>query len=275
VVNTFYHILESRKIVVTRSKVALITGGSRGIGAATAIAFASRDYDVAVTYRNKVARAAEVIEAIEMCGQRGLSVGGDITKSEDVQRLFATFKEWRNALDVLVLNASGGLERDLLAADPDYAMHINRDAQLLLVENALPLMAKGSTIIFVTSHWAYLYGKTQQIPAYAPIAASKYAGEQALRAQQAMLASHGVRLLIVTGDMIEDSITPRLLERSAPGLIAHRRATSGPLPDSVDMSEAIVNAAEHPSLPSGHTVVVGGTLESHLTIPFIHRYNSN
>ncbi len=246
------------------TKVALITGGSRGIGAATALALAERGYDIALTYRNKVSRANEIATQITTRGQHSLPVGCDITQLKDVQRLFATLKEWSAGLDILVLNASGGLERDLLALDPAYPMHINHDAQLMLVEQALPLMIHGGTIVFITSHWAHLYGQMTQIPAYEPVAESKHAGEQALRAQQDTLAKHGIRLLVVTGDLIEGTITPKLLERGAPGLTEHRRTTIGPLPTATEMGEVIARVATDPSLPSGHTVVVGGSLESQL-----------
>lgn len=248
----------------THTKVALITGGSRGIGAATALALAERGYDIALTYRNKAARADEVAAQVITRGQHALPVGCDITQPDEVQRLFATLKNWRDALDILVLNASGGLERDLLALDPAYPMHINHDAQLMLMKHALPLMTRGGTIVFITSHWAHLYGQMKQIPAYEPVAESKHAGEQALRAQQEMLATRSIRLLVVTGDLIEGTITPKLLERGAPGLTEHRRATIGPLPTATEMGQVIAQAATDPSLPSGHTVVVGGSLESQL-----------
>ena len=244
------------------AKLALVTGGSRGIGAATALALAEHGYDVAITYRNKAARANEVAAQIAAHGQQALALACDITHGEDVQRLFKTLQESYRALDILVLNASGGLERDILAIDPDYPMHINLDAQLALVEHALPMLVQDSTIVFVTSHWAHLYGQMQQIPAYEPIAESKYAGEQALRAQQDMFTKRGIRLLVVTGDLIEGTITPKLLERTAPGLTEHRRSTIGPLPTATEMGKAIADAAIDVTLPTGHTVVIGGSLES-------------
>ncbi len=246
----------------TERPVALVTGGSRGIGAATAVALAARGYDVAITYRNKAARADKVAAQITQRGAAAIAVRGDITRQEDIDQLFAAVQAWRGHLDVLVLNASGGLERDLLAADPDYPMRINRDAQLALVEAALPLMPRSSVIVFVTSHWAHRYGQVEQIPNYAPIAETKHAGEQALRAQQERFTQRGIRLIVVTGDLIEGTITPKLLERKVPGLASQRREQIGALPTAADMGEAIAAAATNPALPSGHTVVVGGTLES-------------
>lgn len=247
-----------------RHKVALITGGSRGIGAATAIALSQQGYDIAITYRNKAARANEVIVTVTGYGVCGLARPCDMTQTSDVIHFFEDFKQWADHLDVLILNASGGMERDLVTADPQYPMHINHDAQLAFVNAALPLMHPGSTIVFVTSHWAYLYGQIQQIPAYEPVAESKHAGEQALRARQNEFEALGIRLIVVTGDLIEGTITPKLLERTAPGLIAHRRDTWGALPTAQEMGEKIAQAAIDTSLSSGSTVVIGEPLETML-----------
>jgi NAD(P)-dependent dehydrogenase (short-subunit alcohol dehydrogenase family) len=246
----------------TRRLAALVTGGSRGIGAATSIALAERAYDVAITYRNKAARASNVVAEITRRGAEAIAVSGDITRQQDIDQLFASVKAWRGRLDLLVLNAAGGLERDLLAADPNYPMRINRDAQLALLEAALPLMPPSGVVVFVTSHWAHLYGQIEQLPNYTPIAETKHAGEQALRAQQAMLARRGIRLIVVTGDLIEGTITPRLLERKAPGLASQQREQVGVFPTASEMGEAIAAAAANPALPSGSTIVVGRTLES-------------
>ena len=246
----------------SRHQVALVTGGSRGIGASTALALANRGYDVAITYRNKAARANEVVAEIAQRDMRSLAIQCDITLPEERERLFGALSAWSDTLNVLVLNASGGLERDLLATEPGYPMLINRDAQLALVEAALPLMAGGSSIIFVTSHWAHLYGQIVDIPVYAPVAASKHAGEQALRARQNTFASRGIRLIVVTGDLVEGTITPKLLNRAMPGLAAYRRSMVGQLPTTNDMGEAIAAAATDNTLSSGSTVVVGGSLES-------------
>lgn len=246
----------------TRRPVALVTGGSRGIGAATARSLAERGYDVAITYRNKAGRAEEVVTSFAQYGAEGLSTACDMTQPSDLQQLLDTLREWRNQLDVLVLNASGGLEREALAADPEYPMHINRDAQLALIEKTLPLFPAGGVIVFVTSHWAHLYGQVEQLPKYSDVAASKHAGEMALRARQAELDRLGIRLIVVTGDLIDGTITPKLLERAAPGLAAGRRESIGQLPTAEEMGRAIAVTATDATLPSGHTVVIGGALEA-------------
>ena len=91
---------------ISRRPVALVTGGSRGVGAASALALARRGYDIAITYRNKASRAYEVATEIGKHGTRALSTGCDITRQEDRERLFATLQAWTASLNVLVLNAS-------------------------------------------------------------------------------------------------------------------------------------------------------------------------
>lgn len=247
---------------LVRHPVALITGGSRGIGAATALTLSTHGYDVAITYRNKAARANEVAAEMKRRGVRALAVCCDITQQVDIDRLFATLRDWSGRLDLLVLNAAGGLERDLIAADPSYPLRINRDAQLTLLDGALPLMSKGGVVVFVTSHWAHLHGQVNYVPAYTPVAETKHSGEQALRARQQELADQGIRLLVITGDLIEGTIMAKLMERIAPGLTEERRQRGGPLPTVTEMSQAIVRAAMDTTLPSGHTVVVGGGLDT-------------
>lgn len=143
-------------------------------------------------------------------------------------------------------------------------MRSNHDAQVALADGASWLLRPGGVIVLVTSHWALLYGQVPQLPAYEEIARTKRAGEEALPARQAAWAARGVRLAFVTGDVIEGTVTPRLLERAPPGLAAQRREVVGDLPTVAEMGEAIAATAADATLPTGRMVVVGGSLESML-----------
>jgi NAD(P)-dependent dehydrogenase (short-subunit alcohol dehydrogenase family) len=138
-------------------------------------------------------------------------------------------------------------------------MRINRDAQLATLDALLPLMTPDATVIHVTSHWAHLYGSVPQLPDYEPVARSKHAGEQALRARIADLAARGVRLVVVTGDLVEGTVTARLLERRSRGLHG-ARAEESVTPE--EFARAIAESALDASLASGATAVVGGPLAS-------------
>lgn len=207
--------------------VALVTGASRGVGAAVAQKLAAAGANVVINYRSKEARAAEVAAVVGAMGRRVLAVQADLTQPAELtllaERVGATFGQ----LNILVLNASGGLER---GHDPGYALRLNCDAQLATLDALLPLFGPQGVVVFVTSHWAHFYGQRPVIAAYEPVAASKRAGEDALRARSEALAARGVRLVIVSGDIIEGTITPKLLERATPGLLVARRAEAGTLP---------------------------------------------
>src|SRR5260370_1719809 len=157
--------------------------------------------------------------------------------------------------------------RNLVEADPPSPMPINRDAQLLFPRAALPLLRDGSVIVFVTSHWAHLYGQIEQLPVYEPVAESKHAGEQAIRARQNEFAARGIRLVVVTGDLVEGTISPKLLERTAPGFIDQRRIITRPLPTPAELRAKIAFTPINTDLSSGSTVVVGAELQSMLSKP--------
>jgi NADP-dependent 3-hydroxy acid dehydrogenase YdfG len=75
-------------IAIGWNPVALVTGGSRGVGEATARALAARGFDVAITYRNKAARAEKVRDALLAMGVRALAVGGNMVEEGAVAILF-------------------------------------------------------------------------------------------------------------------------------------------------------------------------------------------
>lgn len=235
-------------------KTALITGASRGIGAAVAVGMAKRGCNVVINYRSKGPRAQKVAKEVERPGQKVLLAQADITSAQDMTKMMASVKDTFGQIDLLILNASGGLEKN---KPQDYAMSLNRDAQLNAVDLALPLMPEGSRIVFVTSHWAHFYGEKPVYGEYKTVASSKKAGELALRNRIPELTEQGIDLIVVSGDLIEGTITPKLLERSAPGLIETRREQAGDLPDVEEFAAAIVTAAFDKSLQSGATVYIG------------------
>ena len=155
-----------------------------------------------------------------------------------------------------MLNASGGLEQ---GKTPDYAMQLNLTAQVNLVKGALPLMQRGGRIVFVTSHLAHFHGTGPGYDGYESVAVSKKAGENALREMIPNLSGLGIRLVIVSGDLIEGTITPKLLERQSRGLIQKRREAVGTLPGVEEFAAAIVQAGTSDRYSSGETIYVGST----------------
>ncbi len=232
---------------------ALVTGSSRGIGAQTATLLAAGGARVAINYRNKEARALRVVTAIQAEGGQAIALGGDLTDLDSVAAMFAIVQQDWDGLDLLVLNASGGMESGM---GEDYAMKLNRDAQINVLDAALPLMASGSRVVFVTSHQAHFVATAETMPSYLPVALSKRAGEDALRDRVAELDNRGIGFVVVSGDMIEGTITATLLERAQPGAIESRREEAGKLYTVNEFAAEVAQAAIDP-IPESHTRYVG------------------
>lgn len=237
-------------------KTALVTGASRGIGASVALQLAAAGADVAINYRSKGPRAQDVANEIEGLGRKVLLLQADITDPGDIASSFVSIDEAWGHLDLLILNASGGLEKDKAV---DYAMRLNLNAQLNLVEAALPLMPRGGRIVFVTSHLAHFCETRPVYGGYEAVARSKRAGEDALRGMIPTFVDRGICFVVVSGDLIEGTITPKLLQRANPGLIEERRKEAGSLPDIDEFAAAIVRGAVSEEYRSGDTVYVGST----------------
>ncbi|WES65513.1 SDR family oxidoreductase [Microbacter sp. GSS18] len=236
-------------------RTALVTGSSRGIGADTARYLAQAGANVVINYRNKAPRAEKLATELRGLGVEALVVGADLTDPASVQAMFDAVRETFGTLDILVLNASGGMESGMAE---DYALALNRDAQVSVLETALPLMGAGSRVVFVTSHQAHFIRTTPTMPEYEPVALSKRAGEDALRERIPALTEKGVEFVVVSGDMIEGTITATLLERANPGAIASRRESAGKLYNVSEFAAEVAQAAVDP-IPDDNTRLVGDT----------------
>ena len=234
-------------------KVALVTGSSRGIGADTIRYFAQAGADVVINFRNKAPRAEKLANEVRELGVRALVVGADLTDPESVAAMYAAAKAEFGGLDILVLNASGGMEAGL---GEDYALKLNRDAQVSALQSALPILNEGARIVFVTSHQAHFIRTTPTMPEYLPVALSKRAGEDALRELIPSLEEQGIGFTVVSGDMIEGTITATLLERANPGAIEARRESAGKLYNVAEFAAEVAQAAVDP-VPSDNTRLIG------------------
>jgi NAD(P)-dependent dehydrogenase (short-subunit alcohol dehydrogenase family) len=234
-------------------KRALVTGSSRGIGADTASLLASAGARVVINYRNKEKRALQLVEKIEAAGGAAIAVGADLTDPASVSAMMQGVKDEFGGLDILVLNASGGMESGMAE---DYAMLLNRDAQVGVLTAALPLLSPGSRVVFVTSHQAHFIRTAETMPEYEAVALSKRAGEDALREMIPQLQDAGIEFVVVSGDMIEGTITATLLERANPGAIDSRKQAAGRLYNVGEFAAEVAAATVEP-VPAGNTRYVG------------------
>jgi NAD(P)-dependent dehydrogenase (short-subunit alcohol dehydrogenase family) len=232
---------------------ALVTGSSRGIGADTAGYFAGAGATVVINYRNKEARALKFVASLEAAGGKAFAIGADLTDEASRSAMFDEIQNKLGGLDILVMNASGGMESGM---GEDYAMRLNRDAQVDLLNAALPLLSPGARIVFVTSHQAHFIATAETMPEYLQVALSKRAGEDALRALVPMLEEKKIGFVVVSGDMIEGTITATLLERANPGAIGQRKEAAGRLYNVSEFAAEVALAAVEP-VPANNTRYVG------------------
>src|SRR6266436_4612208 len=87
------------------NRVALVTGGSRGIGRAAALRLAEDGADVGVSYLSRIKEAQEVVAAIQALGRRAVALPCDVSKPDDVQRLVSQTREQLGPIDLLVHSA--------------------------------------------------------------------------------------------------------------------------------------------------------------------------
>ncbi|MGW6587224.1 SDR family oxidoreductase [Streptomyces globisporus] len=137
-------------------RVALVTGGSRGIGAAIALRLAEGGADVALTYVNAADKAAEVVAAIEALGRKAVAIRADSADPaavvDSVERAAAAL----GRIDILVNNAgifpSGPIE-DVTLAEIDRTLAVHARAVFLATQAALPHMGHGGRVISIGSCW--------------------------------------------------------------------------------------------------------------------------
>jgi 3-oxoacyl-[acyl-carrier protein] reductase len=135
-------------------KRALVTGASRGIGAAIALALADRGADVAITYERSVERAAEIVRAIEAKGRRAIAVQADSADASAVKRSVDETAERLGGLDILVNNAGiarGGPVAEMSLADIDAILDVNVRSVVLASQAAIPHLTEGGRIISIGS----------------------------------------------------------------------------------------------------------------------------
>ena len=131
-------------------KVAVITGGSSGIGLAAAQTFASEGAQVFITGR----RQNELDAAVKLIGKNAISVQGDVSNLEDLDRLYAQVKARQARIDVLFANAGGGefvALGSITEEQFDKTFSINVKGLLFTVQKALPLFQDGGSIILNAS----------------------------------------------------------------------------------------------------------------------------
>jgi NAD(P)-dependent dehydrogenase (short-subunit alcohol dehydrogenase family) len=174
------------------NKTALVTGASTGIGLAIARRFAAEGATVYLTGRRK----PELDTAVEQVGGRGIGIQGDVSRLDDLDRLFAQITERSGHLDIVVANAGVGHFGPLgkiTEEEYDRTTSINLKGTVFTVQKALPLLSAGASVILLSSS-AALRG----VPGLGIYAATKAAIRSLARTWAAELAGNGIRVNALT-----------------------------------------------------------------------------
>lgn len=169
-------------------KIAVITGGSSGIGLATARRFVAEGAQVVITGR----REKELNEAAAAIGQNVTTVVGDVSRLEDLDRLYAVVTDKHGHIDILFANAGAGTIAPLMAASEahfDQTFDVNVKGLFFSVQKALPLFRDGGSII-LTSSVSNVLG----LPGFSAYAASKAAVRNFARAWTLELKDRNIRV---------------------------------------------------------------------------------
>jgi NAD(P)-dependent dehydrogenase (short-subunit alcohol dehydrogenase family) len=198
---------------MTAQKIVLVTGASRGIGAATARLAAAQGYDVVVNFAPDKPAAAAVVAEIEKAGRRAVAIQADVSREEDVERLFGTIDQTLGRLTHLVYNSgiTGPISRieALATASAREILDVNVLGAFLCARAAIPRMSKahggaGGAMVLISSAMATLGGPGE----YVMYATSKGAVESMSIGLARELAAEGIRVNVVEPGPIATGIHP-------------------------------------------------------------------
>lgn len=190
-----------------QSKIALVTGGSRGLGKNMALAIAKKGLDVVLTYNSQKGEADEVVKEIEALGQKAVALQLNVAESAGFEGFFkevgAALSETfgTDKFDYLVNNAGIGIHKafaETTTDEFDTLVNIQFKGPFFLSQLALPLLADGGGIINISTGLARF-----STPGYAAYASMKGAMETLTKYQAKELGAKGIRVNIVAPGAIE------------------------------------------------------------------------
>lgn len=245
------------------SRVMLITGASRGIGAATARLAAAKGYALCLNFHHRADAAQQLLEELKSTGTQAIAVAADVADETQVARLFATIDEQFGRLDVLVNNA-GMLERQMRLDEMDAArlirvFAVNVTGSFLCAREAVKRMStrhggKGGSIVNVSSIAAKLGAPNE----YIDYAAAKGAIDSMTLGLAKEVAAEGIRVNAVRPGVIRTEIHA---SGGEPGRVERVKASvpMGRGGEAEEVAEAILwLAGEKASYTSGALLDVSG-----------------
>ena len=238
-------------------RVALVTGGGRGIGRAISLNLARRGANVVVAYLRNRAAAEDTCRLAEGEAVKAVSIRANVGDASHIDGLFSEITETFGRLDVLISNAATGVIRALDGLDEkawSWTMDANARALLLCSKAAVPLMRDGGKIVSLSSQ-----GSNRVLPGYTIVGASKAAIEALSRYLAVELAPRGIRVNVVSPGVVDTEALRHFPQRDEMLSEARRKTPAGRLVTPEDVADAVdFLTSETSSMITGHVVVVDG-----------------
>ncbi len=240
-------------------RVALVTGGSRGIGRAIALRLAREGADVAIGFfRNREAAEKTVVD-IEECGARAVAVRAHVGDPDRIVELVETTHAQLGAPTILVSNAASGVLRPLAEMDLkgwQWSMDVNARALLILAQYARAgiLQAGGGSIVALSS-----LGAQRVLPAYGGVGASKAALESLVRTLAVEWALDRIRVNAVSAGVVDTDALRHFPNRHELLAAASARTPAGRMVSPEDVAAAVCFlCSDDASMIRGETLHVDG-----------------
>jgi 3-oxoacyl-[acyl-carrier protein] reductase len=233
-----------------QGRTALVTGGSRGIGAAIVRSLAQADAAVAVNYRERAREADTLVKSIREAGGRAIAIAADVSQSDAVAQMVKRVNADLGPIDILVNNAGIAITRgvdDLSETDFDQTIAVNLKSVFLCTQAVLPTMrSKGwGRIVNISSGAARGAGSIG--PHYN---ASKAGMEGLTRGYAARLVKEGITVNAVAPSLIETDMM-----KGQPNLVS--RIPVGRFGKAEEVAQAVMMLLDNPYM-TGQTVAMSG-----------------
>lgn len=242
---------------MAEQKVALVTGSSRGLGKALAIALADQGYDIVVNYARSKTAALDTVKEIEARGQKALLVRANVGDVEKLRAMFQTIKKEFGRLDVFVSNAASGVLRPIMELEEshwDWTMNINAKAMLFGAQEAAKLMDKGGKIVGISS-----LGSIRYLENYTTIGVSKAAVESITRYLAVEMAPMGISVNTVSGGALDTEALIHFPNREELLNDARVNTPAGRMVEIDDMVKAaLFLISDDADMIRGQTIIVDG-----------------
>jgi NAD(P)-dependent dehydrogenase (short-subunit alcohol dehydrogenase family) len=196
-----------------RGKTALITGSSRGIGRGIALKLAEQGVKTAIHYYSQEACAKETLAKVRACGSDGFVMQADVTRPEEIRRMFDRVQQEFGKLDILVSNARPELGEfyqppmEITVAQWRAALDSQAQAFLLEAQMAAPLMPDGGRMIVISYSPS---GRTGSWQPWVAMGAAKAAMDALTRYFAVALGKRGITVNVISPGATDDSVVSRL-----------------------------------------------------------------